>query len=372
MLFHQDNSPPIFTRNDLTLVFEPPVPAAITSEEASDIWCAAVLCHAANKCRSVQITGGLNERQQHFWLDYLRRLKGTSDVSFVTALGTGQRAGTEGSSGDEGSGGLESGRLGLLFGGGVESLTALSLTLHLKPVLLSLHGPMWMNNDYSVYPLKRKLEDQLAQSYNLQIVRVWHDLRPLVDESDQYVNRWITGAFMYYCFVPQMRELNIHLVLQAMELEYSLVSDQYDRSIHPRFIVNVARTPLPPVLSVLNAVPKVELLDMLYSSNTKLCSYIYSCFRNSERRWCGECGKCRRISAFCNAVGVPPSRIGMREGIPHIPETGELTSLYWRSLDSYLARRGGGTTFDDSRRPVGPSITGVARLARALRRRFHH
>jgi|GEM_PF-4385271 len=56
-------------RNDLTLVFEPPKPTTITTEEATDIFCAVLLPHAANKFTSVRIIGPFNERQQHFWLD---------------------------------------------------------------------------------------------------------------------------------------------------------------------------------------------------------------------------------------------------------------------------------------------------------------
>ena len=69
LFWNQDNSPPILTRNDLTLVFEPPKPTTITTEEATDIFCAVLLPHAANKFTSVRIIGPFNERQQHFWLD---------------------------------------------------------------------------------------------------------------------------------------------------------------------------------------------------------------------------------------------------------------------------------------------------------------
>jgi len=303
---------------------------------------------------------------------YIHRLKGPSDASFLTTLGTEPCGDTWGNFAYEACSQLQGGRLGLLFGGGVESLTALSFNLHLKPALLSLHEPMWMNNDYSVYPLKKKLEDQLAERYNLQIIRVWHDLRPLFNETDEYVNQWITGGFMYYSLVPQMRELNIHLLLQASELEYALVCEQYDRSIHPSFINNIARKPLPPIFSVLNAITKVELLDLLYSSNSELCRYIYSCLRNSERRWCGECGKCRRISAFCKAVAVPFSLIEMQEDIPHIRETGELTNLYGRSLDNYLAKNKASQAFSRSARKSSFLTRGAARMYQILRARSHH
>jgi hypothetical protein len=83
--------------------------------------------------------------------------------------------------------------------------------MHLKPVLISLHGPSWTNNDHSQFPIKKELENRLTQNYNLQLTRVWHDMRTLFKQDDLYVNKWITGGFMYYCFTPIMKLLNTQI-----------------------------------------------------------------------------------------------------------------------------------------------------------------
>jgi hypothetical protein len=91
------------------------------------------------------------------------------------------------------------------------------------------------------------------------------------------------------------------------------------------------------MLSQLNAIPKVKLLHMLYTSNPEFCSYLYSCFKNSEKRWCGECGKCKRIWAFWEAIGIPRNHIGMPHQMDISEETGEITKKYWQNLSDYLS-----------------------------------
>jgi len=149
---------------------------------------------------------------------------------------------------------------------------------------------------------------------------------------------------MYYPFMPIVRERHCGKIYHSMELEYMQVDEQYDRSIHPRFSHHVARPPLPSLEAVMTEYSKIQLLEKLYRNNPRLCSYLYSCLNNTSLRWCGKCGKCKRLSAFCETIGIEKSLIGMQEGISHEPEEGALTKLYWQSLDTYKSRSNGLTS----------------------------
>ena len=53
-------------------------------------------------------------------------------------------------------------------------------------------------------------------------------------------------------------------------------------------------------------------------------------------------------------------------------ETGELTQLYWRSLDNYLAKNKASRMFNQPKAVVRFLTTGAARLAQILKASIHH
>jgi hypothetical protein len=317
-------------RNALEVRFEPNL-TSITDTEVFDIFCGCLLPHFALRDPEVKITGlpGAAVSRQEFWTWYLEQLGIDSSVQFDSE-------GLEEVADEPVTSGSENHRVGLFFGGGVESLALLRLILHVEPYLMTVEGPAFMNSDYAHASIKAKLQQKLAERYGLAFLRVWTDARTLFPATDEYVNKYITGSLFYYTLLPLMRRHGVGVSYLGCELEYALYELPFNLSLHARFTHKVSRAPNPPLLSPLNALPKVDLLDDLYRGDPELCSFLYSCFQNTALRWCGVCGKCKRISAYCEAIGIPRSLIGMQEGIAHEREQGELTrGRYWDNLDRY-------------------------------------
>jgi len=326
----------LFKTDTIKLVYSTIKPSTVTMEEAVDIFCSVVLPHAAVNWKSVKIKAPFTEEQAEHWISYIEKLtelekqKPTIEVEFISSQH--QQI-------DKSVFVSEGKNNGLYFGGGVESLTALSQMIEQKPVLLSLTGPLWMNNDHESSDIKKKLEDELVDRFGLMIARVWNNCKELFREGDEYINMFITGGLMYYSCAPLIRELGLRAIFHAMEYEHLQLKIEYDRSIQPKFTLSIPRKGLPPLVSILNSLTKVELLEMLYRQNPQLCSYLYSCLNNTSKRWCGECGKCRRIAAYCDAIGIPKSHIGMQENIRYKAEKGTLTKLFWKNLKKYKSKR---------------------------------
>jgi hypothetical protein len=321
------------TRDRLEIRFSPVI-EDVTDAEVADIFCGCLLPHLALRGPELVVNGlrGMTPARRDFWLWYLNELGIVADVSLDAPAS--ERAANPALPAPH--------RTGLYFGGGVESLSLLRIILHSNPYLMTVDGPAWMNSDYDRSSIKGAIQQDLARRYGLEYLRIWTDARTLFPDGDEYVNKYITGSLFYYTLLPLMRRHAVGTCYLACELEYALYELPFDLSLHSRFVHKVSRAPDPPLLSPLNALPKIDLLDDLYRGDPELCSYLYSCLLNSERRWCGECGKCRRISAYCEAIGLPLALIGMQEGICHDPETGAKTrALYWRSLQQYRERKHG-------------------------------
>jgi hypothetical protein len=322
------------SREQLEIRFSPVIDE-ITDGEVADIFCGCLLPHLALQGPRLVVNGlgGLTPARRDFWLWYLNELGIDADVTLEVDA-------TELPAPDRDAPPVHH-RTGLYFGGGVESLALLRLIRHTSPYLMTVDGPAWMNSDYDRSSIKGEIQAGLARRYGLEYLRTWTDARTLYPQGDEYVNKYITGSLFYYLLLPLMRRAKVGVCYLACELEYALYELPFDLSLHARFIHKVSRVPDPPLLSPLNAIPKVDLLEDLYRGDPELCSYLYSCLQNLDNRWCGDCGKCRRISAYCEAIGLPRSLIGMQEGICHEPETGATTrALYWQSLERYRERKG--------------------------------
>lgn len=332
-----DLKPPLLS-DQLCIRFTPP-PDAIAEPEIADIILGILGPHLASKSEVLDfsIPLALLPVQTAFWTRYIGGLVPSCRISirasqvsiqsselatFAPLFPTPTRP-------------PHTGNIGLYFGGGVESLNLLSLLKHQRPYLLSIDGPRWMNSDYEKSSIKLELQQALEQEHEVSFLRVWTDARLLFPDGDLHVNRYVTGTLMYYALLPLLRLHHVNVCLFGAEMEYAQVEDAYDQSIHPRHIHRVVRPPNPPIVPALTAIAKVRLLADLYERAPELLGYLYSCFNNSPRRWCGDCGKCRRISRFCEVIGIPKNLIGMQEDIPVGPESGELSRIYWDNCEKF-------------------------------------
>lgn len=195
-----------------------------------------------------------------------------------------------------------------------------------------------MNND-TENMVKRKLEDELCEKYGLEIKRVEINLRPIWKFGDEYMNHYITGGLFYFLALPIVEHLRIGTIYRSMEYEYAMTFNDWDLSINPRFSKNlyIKEDRFPLLFSVYNAFPKVMMLHEL--AKTDFVKYIYSCFNNTGKRWCGKCSKCFRISEYCDRIGLNRQTIGMKEDIVGLREKSSLAKNYWLMMDMLYKRR---------------------------------
>jgi hypothetical protein len=325
-----DGDPPLLS-DQCSVRFTPP-PPEIEESEIADIFLAILGPHLAAKSSrlALSLPFALEPRQIAFWTKYLAGIVPSCEASIAASLDPIPPPEIEEAAAN--------GRLGLYFGGGVESLNLLSLLRHQHPYLLTVDGPRWMNSDYDVSSIKLELQRQLTRDHKVSFLRAWTDARLLFWDDDLHVNRYVSGTLMYYTLAPLLRRHGVTACLFGAELEYAQVDDVYDQSIHPRYIHRVVRPPNPPILPALTATPKIRLLADLYERAPEFLAYLYSCLRNTTQRWCGDCGKCRRLSRFCEVIGMPKDLIGMQEGIPTDPEDGELSRIYWDNCEKFRLR----------------------------------
>lgn len=201
-------------------------------------------------------------------------------------------------------------RLGILFGGGVESLFGVSQLASYRPALFALTGSRFMNNDHSQSNVKHDVEERFERNLGHTIYRIDTNVRELVLLDDSKMNQFATGFWMYFLALPLMRHLDVGILFKISEYEEASIFWSYDRSLNPRFIHRVpGDTRLPAFSPFGNAFAKIQMFEEL--SRTPYLEYVYSCLRNTNKRWCGECGKCRRIAEYCRRLGVDGERIGM-------------------------------------------------------------
>lgn len=211
-----------------------------------------------------------------------------------------------------------SSQIGLLFGGGVESLFALSTMYHKKPILLSVTGRHWMNSDNTTNStIKEDIIKSLCKEYNLKIQKININLRPYYRCKEDDINKYITGALFYFLTLPVANQFKINTIYQSAEFEYAEQSifNDFDLSINPYFTRNlyIKHDRFPIMFSIYNSFPKIKLLELL--SKTNFFKYLYSCYKNIDKRWCGKCTKCFRLNQFFEILGLDKSAVEMQEGI---------------------------------------------------------
>jgi hypothetical protein len=187
--------------------------------------------------------------------------------------------------------------------------------------------------------LKFDIERELCKIYGLGIEHVEINIRPLMLFGDEEMNQYTTGGLFYFLSLPIADRFHIGTIYHSMEYEYASTFCDWDLSLSPYFTKNlfVRERHFPMVFSIYNAFPKIKMLEEL--SRTDFIQYIYSCFKNTNKRWCGECSKCFRISEFCERISLNRGIIGMQEGIIGMREKSQLSSLYWQSMDRFYGRR---------------------------------
>lgn len=230
-----------------------------------------------------------------------------------------------------------SARVGLLFGGGVESMFALSQLVETNPLAISITGPGWMNNDESAYGIKKSLEDELVSRQGVDLARVTSNAFITIQRDDLYRNRYATGLLFYWAAGALCFHEGISLVFKSSELEEALNFSDYDLSLSPVFQSHIWFPGLTNIMAVYNGFPKITMLARL--KETAFLPYVYSCYFNTAERWCGRCSKCYRISEFCERLDIARDRIGMPEGFLGLRETGYLTKHFWTHMDLLYGRR---------------------------------
>lgn len=229
--------------------------------------------------------------------------------------------------------------IGLFYGGGVESTFALSTLYHKKPLLISINGENWMNADKSKSSIKYEIFNELIKEYGLNLQEINMNIRTLINESDEIFNRYVTGNIFYFLTLPIANKFNLGVLYLSTEEEYAQSPNSHDTTIHPRFVDNVylKLANYPFMVSIYVGYSKIEMFKKL--AQTNFIKYIYSCFCNTEKRWCGRCSKCFRISEYCDRVGLSRNIIGMQEGISGIRENSDLSSHYWSNMDRIYGRK---------------------------------
>lgn len=230
-------------------------------------------------------------------------------------------------------------KIGLFFGGGVESMFALSKTIHKNPILLSIVGDQWMNNETDNYSIKLNLENELVEKYKLNIQKITTNIRTIVNDKDSFINKYSTGFMFYFLVLPVSKEYNIQFLLETVELELALNFTDYDLSFNPRTIgyTSFPEKNYPLIFSAYTGHSKIQLFEEL--AETDFINYFYSCYNNTDKRWCGKCGKCRRISKYCEVLGIDKKTIGMQEGIKAKREKSPLTKIHWLLMDNLYSNK---------------------------------
>ena len=194
-----------------------------------------------------------------------------------------------------------------------------------------------MNNDIRRYSIKRQLEDDLISEFDVEFQRVTSNAFSLINKPDIYKNYYVSGLLFYWHSLPVCKEFGVHTIYKSSEMEEALNFEGQDLSLHPTFLKNIIFKNEPLFLPLFNCYPKIQMLDEL--EKTPFIRHIYSCYHNTDKRWCGECSKCYRISEFCERLGIEKGIIGMQEGIVGIRETGSISRNYWQIADQLYGKR---------------------------------
>lgn len=309
-----------------------PVSVPFDKHDIRQIVIASVLpiAASANIPFSIRLPFDPSDREKKYWADYLSHFPSLNGVSFSLEKNPGQKIKRSLSailhhfpiirkSRNE--------RIAILFGGGVESLFGVSQLIHHRPILIAITGEQFMNSDYNRNSIKQDIQSKFEKKTGLSILNIETNIRKISQVDDLTMNEYATGAWMYFYALPLLRKFDAGYLLKVSEYEEASIFWDYDKSINARFLQYIPDGPSQPsFLPMFNAYSKIQMFDVL--SRTSFFEYIYSCLHNTERRWCGECSKCRRIAEYCRRLNIDPARIGMPLDIEYTTPQKGLELLY--------------------------------------------
>ena len=223
--------------------------------------------------------------------------------------------------------------IALFYGGGIESNAALSALLPYKPALFIVDGPAWMNNNTNGdVSLKRKLEFDVAAKNGLELIYARVNIREITSRVwDSTLHQFCTGGMFYWCAAAAGLARGISLFVISQELEYTLIRDRFDKSLTPDHLFRTHHAEAPLVIPVMGWASSFELFGSLRDS--PLIDSLYSCFHNTEKRWCGTCGKCYRVFEWARRNDIDPARFGMLQRPQIVTEGSQLYRLHWQDAD---------------------------------------
>jgi hypothetical protein len=167
--------------------------------------------------------------------------------------------------------------VGILFGGGGESMFGVSMLEALKPQLFAIVGPSPMNNDHGGSNIKSNVEEGFEARFRLPISRISTNTRALFPAGDDSIlNKFVGAAWFHFFLRPLLRDFGVNTLYKASEYEEAANFTDFDLSLNSRFINKINDGPL--FLPLLNTYSKMQMFGEL--SRTSYFDYIYSCLNN--------------------------------------------------------------------------------------------
>lgn len=221
-----------------------------------------------------------------------------------------------------------SGRPGLFFGGGVESLLVLAELLGQgeAPVLLSYLGEGWTGSDPAVDTKKVAHDVEVAQGLGLRLARIETDAYAALVRIHEAVlahrlrrpvffpNAVGFSPIVAALCVPAMRSLGLSELRHGSEIEHVDYDPVY--CLSPVFLSKLkdCLVPYARYRPVLGEMRKLDIVQRLWALRPDLARLQASCFWGGSARWCQACEKCFRSYALLRASGAAPVEVELDEG----------------------------------------------------------
>lgn len=219
-------------------------------------------------------------------------------------------------------------KVGLFYGGGAESLLALSLLLkkHKKNsiILQSCVGHGWIGSDPKTNKFKEILDKKITSELGLQISNVETNLWKEIGDSQKiFQNHLKKGIFvanaglfnliLYTACAPALAKHGVTTVYHGLESENNVddklfcMSKKATKELENASLANVKYK------TMLTNKTKLQIYLELAKSYKNMLKYQYSCFSNLNQRWCERCEKCYRYLLLCYLCNVSPKEVGLNQ-----------------------------------------------------------
>jgi 7-cyano-7-deazaguanine synthase in queuosine biosynthesis len=219
-------------------------------------------------------------------------------------------------------------KVGLFYGGGAESLLALSLLLkkHKKNsiILQSCVGHGWIGSDPQSNKFKEILDKKITSELGLQISNVKTNLWKEIGDSQKIfqnhlkkdifvANAGVFNLILYTACAPALAKNGVTTVYHGLESENNLddklfcMSKNATKKLENASLANVKYK------TMLMNKTKLQIYLELAKSYKNMLKYQYSCFSNQNQRWCEQCEKCFRYLLLCYLCNVSPKTVGLHQ-----------------------------------------------------------